>query len=52
LLTIVVDYEMPELEQQRVRLIEEDSMNKASLQEQKDMILQELSQESGNLLEN
>jgi dynein heavy chain, axonemal len=52
LLSVVVREERPDLEEQREMLIEETSINKSLLSTLEDSLLRELSNSSGNMLDN
>ena len=52
LLNVVVGYETPELEQQRIELVRDMSENKSVLKGLEDMLLRELANSTGNILDN
>ncbi|ESN91800.1 hypothetical protein HELRODRAFT_96436 [Helobdella robusta] len=52
LLSVIVKYERPALEQRREELIQDTSTNKVLLKELEDSLLRELAQSSGNMLDN
>ncbi|EKX52600.1 hypothetical protein GUITHDRAFT_157080 [Guillardia theta CCMP2712] len=52
LLNVVVGHERPDLEAQRLELVEEVSKNKATQKKLEDTLLRELASSSGNILDN
>ena len=52
LLSVIMGFEMKELEEQRERLIQETSDNKKLLKNLGDSLLRELSTSTGNMLDN
>jgi len=52
LLGLIVAYEKPELEEQRVALVQETSDNKSLLKSLEDTLLRELTDSKGNMLDN
>ena len=52
LLNVTVKHERPDLEEQRERLVQEMSDNKAMLKQLEDTLLRELSNATGNILDN
>ena len=52
LLSVIVKFERPELEQRRETLIQETSVNKKLLKDLEDSLLRELATSTGNMLDN
>jgi dynein heavy chain len=52
LLSVIIRYERKELEEQREQLIQESSANKGLLKELEDTLLRELTNSTGNMLDN
>ena len=52
LLSVIVKFERPELEEQREKLIQETFQNKQKLKDLEDTLLRELANSSGNMLDN